>query len=171
MARAMLADRSQLRLHTETREVAGYGLVHARSDRKPGPNLKPPATDCATFRAEQAKRPAEVLVAGRGSPCTVMMLPTGTATRLVANGLDLKGLATILAEVVGRPIVDATGVDGMFDILLEFASERSGDASPAPSDSPSVFTALQEQLGLRLQPRRVPVELLVIDHVERPTPD
>ena len=162
----------KLRLHMETREVAGYALIPAKADGKPGPSLKPPAVDCDAYRAERAKRGAEVIVAGREAPCTVMMLSgAGGSTQVIASGLALKGLATILSSSVGRPIVDATGLAGLFDITLEFAGSPDAAPGASASDAPSLITALQEQLGLRLEPRRVPVELLVIDHVERPTQD
>jgi uncharacterized protein (TIGR03435 family) len=78
---------------------------------------------------------------------------------------------------VGRMVLDRTGLSGAFDLDLEWTPERTalaGDASPgAPpaSEGPSIFTALQEQLGLKLDSRRGPVDVLVIDHVERPTVD
>jgi len=169
MARAMLADRFKLRVHVETREAAGYAMVLARSDGKLGPSLRPPAVDCDAYRAARQKLGAEVVVAG--GDCTVMMAGVAGATRVIANGFTLNGLATILAEPAGGPIVDATGLNRAFDIRLEFASDKAVEPGAKPSDVPSLFTALQEQLGLKLEPRRVPVEVLVIDRVERPTPD
>ena len=71
-------------------------------------------------------------------------------------------LAGMLARPVGRPVVDKTGITGKYDITLNFAPEGSTD-----STLPSIFTALQEQLGLKLEPQKVPVEILVIDHLEK----
>ena len=71
-------------------------------------------------------------------------------------------LASMLTRPVGRPVVDKTGITGNYDIALNFAPEGSTD-----STLPSIFTALQEQLGLKLEPQKVPVEMLVIDHLEK----
>jgi uncharacterized protein (TIGR03435 family) len=71
-------------------------------------------------------------------------------------------------------VVDRTGLEGRYEIGLAWAPDRvrlsqNGDAAPAPSDKPSIFAALQEQLGLKLEPERGPVGVVVIDHIERPT--
>ena len=81
------------------------------------------------------------------------------------TGIRLSDLARALA-VSGRPVVDATGLTGSFDFELKWADDATGAAGGA-----SLFTAIQEQLGLRLEPRQTPTNVLVIDSVERPTPD
>jgi uncharacterized protein (TIGR03435 family) len=95
-------------------------------------------------------------------------------SRLTAGGTPISGITTLLADMVGRPVVDETGLKQSFDIELEF-SARPLSASPLaasnPDGGPSVFEAIQSQLGLRLTPGRASVEVLVIDSVERPTPD
>ena len=84
----------------------------------------------------------------------------------------MAALARMLAVPVGRLVVDRTGLSGGFDFELEFAEMTAGAAagvSPPPGSAPSIFTALEEQLGLRLEPTRAPIEVLVIDRIERPT--
>jgi uncharacterized protein (TIGR03435 family) len=86
-------------------------------------------------------------------------------------------LAGTLSGQVGRIVVDRTGLTGAFDFDLEFAPEPAGNPaggaaptpSPAATDRPSLFTAVEEQLGLKLQPQRAPIEVTVIDRVEPPT--
>jgi bla regulator protein BlaR1 len=78
-------------------------------------------------------------------------------------------LATRLAGVVGRLVIEKTGLQGTFNFGLKWAADLAG-AEPS-GDAPSIFTALQEQLGLKLESSRGPVEVLVVDHVEQPTPD
>ena len=103
-------------------------------------------------------------------------------SRIESGGMTAAELGRILSQFVSRPVIDRTGSTGYFAIRLEFASEA--DVSPpAPSvagvptnssvgsDVPSVFAALQEQMGLKLEPRREQTEVLVIDNVEQPTPD
>jgi uncharacterized protein (TIGR03435 family) len=86
-------------------------------------------------------------------------------------------LAGALANQVGRPVVDRTGFTGNFEFNLDWSLDLTGEPipqnprAPAPIDRVSVFTALEEQLGLKLQSERGPLEVLVIDHVEPPTPD
>jgi uncharacterized protein (TIGR03435 family) len=87
-----------------------------------------------------------------------MILPNG----LRASGVPIAALAGMLALVTRRPVVDESGITGTYDIKLDYAPADGGDSS-----LPSLFTALQEQAGLKLEPRKLPVEILVIDHVER----
>ena len=102
--------------------------------------------------------------------------------RLNAGGMPMSNLATALAPQVGRIVIDKTELTGNYDFELTYAPEALGggvgapplvNGNPVPVDpnAPNLFTALQEQLGLRLQADRGPVEVLVIDSVERPTPD
>jgi uncharacterized protein (TIGR03435 family) len=88
------------------------------------------------------------------------------------GGSSIGVLASILPQQVGRPVHDRTGLTGLFDFDLEFSAEgRDLAATAAGGDTPSIFTALQEQLGLRLESARAPLEVFVIDRVERPTDD
>jgi uncharacterized protein (TIGR03435 family) len=141
MLQTLLADRFKLAVHREQKMVAGYALVVARSGLK--------------------IRPSE----GQGSRSN------GTADKLTATHLDMPRFARFLERVVGQPVIDETHVTGGFDFVLEYASERQprADADSVPSALPSIFTALPEQLGLKLESRKVPFEMLIVDHAERPT--
>jgi uncharacterized protein (TIGR03435 family) len=97
----------------------------------------------------------------------------GPGSQLTAGGTSMAALARLLAVPVGRLVLDRTGLYGGFDFDLEFtadpAAPAGGAGAPASADAPSIFTALEEQLGLRLEAARAPVEVLVIDRIERPT--
>ena len=105
-----------------------------------------------------------------------MMMGPG---QVIAGGVSIGRLTQFLSNFAGRMVVDKTGLDGNFDIDLTFTPDRMPRGAPPPGvqmpsidpNGPSLFTALQEQLGLKLDSERGPVEVLVIDHVERPTPD
>jgi uncharacterized protein (TIGR03435 family) len=155
MLQMILADRFQLRVHVEAHEEPVYLLV---PDKK---GLKLKATD-----------PKSCVPA---SP-EVTFLPNGTAcgtpyglngTHFEGTGMTTTTLARYLGLVAGRPVIDRTGHEGMVDIKLDFtpASRVSAEADAAPS----IFAALPDQLGLRLQPGRAPVNVLIIDDVERPS--
>ena len=89
-------------------------------------------------------------------------------THLNVQGLDTTGIAEELSKAVGRVVVDKTGLTGRYDFKLAWAAD---DAQPAEGDPPTLFTAIQEQLGLRLESAKEPVPVLIIDHVEQPTPN
>jgi uncharacterized protein (TIGR03435 family) len=99
--------------------------------------------------------------------------------QVVAGGIPLARLTQMLSQFTQRIVIDRTGLEGNFDIDLTFTPDRMPQGPPPPGapqlnidpNGPSLFTALQEQLGLKLESDRAPVEVLVIDHVERPTPD
>ena len=156
MVRSMLADRFQLRAHQEMREMPTYALV-AAADRRPGPALRTSALDCSTPETR--------------AKCSTRITPRSIS----ATGMTMARLALTLSAVVGRVVTDDTGIAGSYDVELAFAPEGplppGATAQPQDADTPSIFTALREQLGLRLDGRRGPVEALVIDGVERPTPD
>lgn len=96
-----------------------------------------------------------------------------------AEGSTLSDFSKLLNLILDRPVIDKTGIAGRFDIYLEFSSDQvtpgllglAPDAPATASDptGPTIFTAIQEQLGLKLEPAKGPVEFLVIDHVERPS--
>ena len=135
MARSLLAERFNLRLHHESKEMPVFALVVAKG----GPRLHP--------------------TVGTGGPEV-----RGGRGRLIARKVTTGMIGSQLAgRVLGRAVIDRTGIAGEFDINLEWTPDESPDLGP------SIFTALQEQLGLKLEPTRAPVEVLVIDHVERPS--
>jgi uncharacterized protein (TIGR03435 family) len=180
MARALLAERFQLSLHIETRELPAYLLVRARDDGALGPGLSVPDIDCDAYRTAQRRgEPLPSAPVGGRLPCVATIMgsrssPTGRGSRLTAGGTTINGITTLIAEQIGRPVVDATGLDQLFDIELEF-SARPLSASPSAAsvddDGPSIFEAIQNQLGLKLESGRASVDVLVIDRVEPPSPD
>jgi uncharacterized protein (TIGR03435 family) len=181
MLQSLLEDRFQLRVHRETKEMPVLALVAARN----GPKLpRPKDGACATPPPDAPNDWA----GGRMRP------PDGSATplprcgsvsiRLAPAGAQMAGgqvrmaeFARMLSMAMGRAVVDRTGYTDPFDVLLDFQADESTPSLPAPppgsplldSGRPSITTALQEQLGLRLQNSRGPVDLLVIDHIERPS--
>jgi bla regulator protein blaR1 len=168
MMRSLLADRFTLVVHLEKRELPIYVLVKARQDGRLGPALKPATIDCGpTGRGRAAPGATPGPVAG----CRAWMSPTGVDFA----GQSMGELATVLGMQLGRPVVDKTGLSGGFDLQLSFAPE--GGRGPAPAtpasdpSAPSLFAALQEQLGLKLESQRGPMDVVVIESVEQPTPD
>jgi uncharacterized protein (TIGR03435 family) len=146
LLRSLLEDRFTLRVHREQRQMSIYALVRARNDGGLGPQFKQSTPDC--FQ-ESAK-------------CGFRGGPVG---RIKADAIPMDILTQLLGNATDRIVVDHTGLTGGFDIDLEWSPEQTA------SDKPSIFTAVQEQLGLRLESTKGPVDVLVIDHVERPTPD
>ena len=144
MLQALLAERFHLVLHREKKEIAAYALVAAKGGMK----MQPAATG---DRSQLNSR--------NGS--------------LTARNVTMAKLAEFLTNQLERPVVDETGNgDGRFDFTLEFANERmqrAAEADGVTTAKPPLFTALPEQIGLKLEARKVPVEVLVIDKVEPPT--
>jgi uncharacterized protein (TIGR03435 family) len=175
MVRSLLADRFKLAVHTETREIPVYALVMARSDGRPGPQLRPAAVDCAALAAAR----------GRGAPAPAPAPPGERPTcgmrtvpgRMMAGGYALTDVARNLSPFTGRIVVDKTGLNGTFDLDLAWTPDQipTGPLPPGAQtidpNGPSLFTAVQEQLGLKLDSQRGPVEVLVIDRAEQPTVD
>jgi uncharacterized protein (TIGR03435 family) len=139
MLQSVLAERFHMKAHTEPREMSAYTLLIAKN----GPKLKEPA-------------PNEPSSSQFGAPTGVVSWHNSPLTNLI----------WLLSREVGRPVVDKTGLTGKYDFTLEYAPA----ARQAPEDAgkPSVFTALEEQIGLRLVPAKEPVDVLVIDSIEQP---
>ena len=195
MMRALLADRFKLKTHTEMREQSIYALVIARSDKKLGPDLKPSTADCSNAEAEMQKRVEALTKGGAGAaaafmprpgetvPCSIMPTMGAGSFGMRGNGQSMVALIQLLTQTTGRIIQDKTGLTGLYDWELRFDPEilmqvarQAGVNVPAgvtlpQSDSPSLLTALQEQLGLKLDSQRAPVEVLVIDSAALPEPD
>ncbi|HUK35207.1 MAG TPA: TIGR03435 family protein [Vicinamibacterales bacterium] len=174
MLRRMLADRFKLMAHRETREMPVLALRLARRDGALGPQLHRADVDCAAGKLPPPSTD--------GRPC-VMQFGFG---RLSANGLTIRELATVaLSRIAGRPVIDQTGLSGPFRWAVTWTPDNLPPRAPGtPPDQPltvngltvdpngpSLFTAVEEQLGLKLESTRGPVDVLVIDHVEKPTPD
>ena len=180
MLRQLLADRFALKVHTEQREVDVYTLVLARADGRLGPGLRKPAVDCQA-REDARKRdaaagvpPSQSVPPGPPKPgerpeCGMMSSSMNGVLRLATGGTPISAIGTIVQTTVGRPVLDRTGLTGRFDIDLQFAGTGPLVNADTPDAPASVFTAVQEQLGLKLEPRKERMEVLVIDSVERPT--
>jgi uncharacterized protein (TIGR03435 family) len=181
MIRALLAERFKLAVHNEDREMPIYGLVLARSDGKLGPQLKPSEVDCAAIIAAARGRgrgPMPPGPPGPGAPppqCGIRIGPGNMAV----GGSPMAQVANSLSIFAGRIVVDKTGLSGAYDFTLTWTPDQMpgggqrppGAPEPPPIDpnGPSLFTAVQEQLGLKLDSQRGAVAVLVIDRAERPT--
>jgi len=174
----MLADRCKLAVHFEKREHDAYELVLARKDGKLGSGLTKTDTDCSQPAPPPTSRPD---MNAPPRPCTMRSIGAALRRQGAELGDLLEGDApiAILADALrlalpGRQVVDRTGLTGSYRVTLNFnmmATMRPPTATASPDDTPSVFTAIQEQLGLKLQPTRLLRDTLVIDHIERPSPD
>jgi uncharacterized protein (TIGR03435 family) len=186
MLRTLLADRFKLRMHAETREMALYSLEFAREDRRLGPNLIPSTVDCvARSRGDQPAPPPAPPRPGEPPPpdCSVSLGMTPNESFLNAGGMAFPELVRLISRNLGRPIVDMTGLTGSYNVQMRFQADAPGlpglplPPRPVPlgasadSTAPSLMTAVQEQLGLRLESGRGPVPVQVVDNVERPAED
>jgi uncharacterized protein (TIGR03435 family) len=163
MLRQLLMDRLKLQARRDTQEQPIYALVKARADGRLGPNLHLSSVDCLALAAQRAANPS---TAPASTPCRGIRFGVGSWSACCP---DLSALTTMLSGNTQRLVVDRTGLTGHFDAELTWAAPSPGDG-PVP-DAPSLFTAVQEQLGLKLESTKGPVDVLVIDHIERPTED
>jgi uncharacterized protein (TIGR03435 family) len=181
MMQSLLADRFQLKVHYETQETAVLALTLLKPG-KFGPKLRlhrdGPACDDLAAEAQQGGKSSDPAVFP--PECDVQMLlmrpghlaHTGSRNTTMALAADaLGGLGRL-----DREVVDQTGITERVDYELEFAGESSApptDAPPptanAPDPGPTFLEALREQLGLKLEPAKLPLRVLVIDHIERPS--
>jgi uncharacterized protein (TIGR03435 family) len=166
MLRGLLAERFKLAVRLETRTLPIYALVMARKNGALGPQLQRAAVDCEAILASQP---------GRRDRCILYAVPSGN---LMLRGQTMSGLANALAMLLDRPVVDRTELTGGFDAEATFNPEGlPGMTLPPPgpdrpaSTAPSLFTALEEQLGLKLESTKGPVDVLVVDHAEPPSED
>jgi len=175
MMQRLLAERFGLVVHSESRELPVYALTVARPDGRLGPRIKPAATDCLALMTQAPGGvPVQAPRLPDGRPaCGVTRDGTG---RVMAGGTTMTMLAiSMLTGPAGRLVVDRTGLTGAYDFDFEFAMDPAPGAAPPPggatavSDRPGLFTALEEQLGLKLQATRAPIDVTVIDRVTPPT--
>jgi len=178
--RKLLAERFKLKIHSETRDLDAYALVMVKPGT-PGPELKPSTTDCKALgeRLRQGQQPPAGPPPTDGiMPCSIM----GRIGQIAFDGFPMSQAATMLVGQAGRPVVDRTNLTGNWRFVLKFAQERPQGLPPGPEadriaeaaanpDVPSFFTALQEQLGLKLESTKVPFQVTVIDAAEHPTED
>jgi uncharacterized protein (TIGR03435 family) len=172
MWRAMFADRMKLVAHIEQREKDAYALVLARSDGRLGPELKRSTLDCtpdpnATPPPPPAGAPS---LQDRQNRCGLSMSPG----LFVSGGVTLDQFARRISGIAGGEVDNRTGLTGFYSVKMNFSLQRNGGPSPDPNpgvdDAPDIFTALQEQLGLKLQrveKKNTPV--FIIDSIERPS--
>jgi uncharacterized protein (TIGR03435 family) len=176
MLRTLLVERFALRTRTEKRTLLTYALLPARSDRMPGPQLRASTVDCSANPVSPAPNAAQTDAQG-WPPCGLALVRTtvGKARTRVEgkhSAVTMQELALNLQTTLGRPVIDRSGFTGTFDVEYAFSVENPtvGAAAPAqPADLPDMFTALQEQIGLKLDAQRNPVDVVVIDAVEQPT--
>jgi uncharacterized protein (TIGR03435 family) len=168
MLQGLVAERFKADVRRETREIEVYALTVARADRRLGPQLTSSSVDCdavaAAVRAGGTPPPARP----NGLPTCGMRVTSGYAT---AGGYAIADIARNLAGITGRIILDRTGLAGRYDMELKWTPDPLQASGPAAADTASIFTALQEQLGLKLEAQRAPTEVLVIHAAERPVED
>ncbi len=151
MLRKLLENRFMLSVRRETKEMSAFELVAGKN----GPKLQKSLVDCT-------------------STATACHGFSGGSNELSGSGIDISDLATMLSYFVDRPVVDVTGIQGLFDVRMQWSgNDAIASPDPAPSSTtaafpPTIFTALG-QLGLRLESRKRPIEIYVIEHVEKPS--
>jgi uncharacterized protein (TIGR03435 family) len=157
MFQKLLADRFKVVTHRETKELQGYALVVAKN----GPKIKPAAGEAPAMPEYQKGKPPAAFE-GR---IFVSMEGRGTSA-LTGRGVPISQLADTLSETLGAFVLDQTGMTGNYYFGFKFLAVNSpGD----DLDAPSIFTALQDELGLKLDRQKGPVEMLVLDHIEKPS--
>jgi uncharacterized protein (TIGR03435 family) len=185
MLRSLLRDRFMLRAHTETRQADLHVLGLARSDGQLGPRLKRTSPECeATLEARKAgtappsaERPDfERIRTQTFCGVSAMSSTAAGASNYSMGGVTLDRLVNQISGEVRGPVVDRTGLMGLFDIMLEFGSQGRLQAAPLNTPDltkdaalPTLRDALREQLGLRLESEKGPMDVLVIDSVDRPS--
>ena len=179
MLQSLLEDRFQLKIHRESHDVPLFDLVLAKG----GSKLPPPREgSCRDADPQPEPDGGRMAPPSRGGPrlsrcggLDVMLESQGA--RMSGGKVPMREFVRILSGVLGRKVIDRTGLTGPFDITLDFVPDETTPLLPAPppgaapSDvlSPPILNALPEQLGLRLEAAKGPVEILVIDRVERPS--
>jgi uncharacterized protein (TIGR03435 family) len=188
MLRTMLAERFGMVAHPERRELPLFALTMARSDKRPGPGLRLSGPECAPIKPPSGvpmPPPPPPPPAGNAGAKLRIILPRDEPRRrrcgsmlapgwFSARSITMQELTSPLTQLMRRPVIDETGLTGEFDLDVFFQPEGLGGAlvgppPPSLSDAPALTTALQDELGLRLEPRRGPVDVLVVDRIERPT--
>jgi len=173
MVQALLADRFKLAVRQATQELPIYALTLAKKDGRLGPRLtESKEGSCTPFDASKPR--PEPQPGGLRRTCGNS---TVSPSRLMAVGVPIANLVPMLQMVLGRTVVDKTGLTGTFDISMEWTPDETqsmqwpADApKPPQSDAgPSIYSAIQEQLGLKLESAKGPVEILIVEHAEPPS--
>lgn len=192
MMQALLADRFHLTIHKESKEMPIYNLVVGKNGTKmaeakplPPPDPNAPKGDTATAKGDGSGPGKFGPGPGRGGPSMMMSGGRGGAMTLTASSMPMSSLVRMLSGSLGRPVIDKTGLTASYDFKLEYTRDDvgvapalgggggGGDGAPpvpaADSSGPTLFTAVQEQLGLKLESTKGPVEIVVIDRAEKPS--
>ena len=174
MLLTLLEERFQLQAHRETRQLPVYELSAAKSGLKLPP---PKQANCAGAGGDGPPMPGE-------APCgRIVMTFSAGGARMLGAQVPMAELLRVLSNVLARTVVDRTGFTGLFDVRLEFSPDSSLGGLPTPAGAddprvptipadpnhPGIFAALQQQLGIRVEAAKGPVEVVVIDRVERPS--
>ena len=161
MMRNLLIERFKLVTRREVRDTPVYALVLAGLDRRLGPQMRPSSANCAALLA------AFKATGARQTPDSPVCGLRNERARIWGTGVPMREFTRLLSLTAGRPVVDATGLSGSFDLDMKFTRDDAAD----PAGGASLFTAVQEQLGLKLEPARRPIDVLVIESAERPASD
>ena len=177
--RTLLVERWKLRAHPEMRELPAYALTFARRDRQLGEQIRTTQVDCSK---PTTLTPDELRATVRDGwpPCGMAYFVNFVTTTAAGNnvkmrvrrsGITMPALAIALQPLVERPVIDQTALSGLFDVEYSYAPQppTPGVESAFGPDAPALSVALEEQLGLKLESRRLTVPVLVIDSIERPS--
>lgn len=179
MLRRLLEERFLLAVRRETREMPAYRLVVARGDGRLGPQLVRSDVDCEKWIAENRPQAAGGVGPGAAVPGgqrPMCAMSTSRRGLLTAAAQTIPQLGAALQSLLGRPVIDGTGLQGRFDMDLQWTPDAEISAPPAGTpvlspDGPSLLTAVQEQLGLRLDNTQAAFDVVVVERIERPMPD
>lgn len=163
MMQSLLEDRFQLKAHRETRELPVYDLVPIKGGPQLSADQAPPDPRQAFIHFGSAGEPLGDLPRG-----AMRMVTGASSTTLTGTAISVARVISLLQGKSGRIIVNKTGFTGLIDVHLEFSPDLGADAAADNSTAPSLFTAIQE-IGLKLDSGKAPLEVLVIDVVKRPS--
>lgn len=169
MVQHLLRDRFGFELHSEKRVLPAYDLTVLHKKGEFGANMQPSSVDCEKLLAEkrplrEAGGPSAVSPNGKRPACSIF----ASRHYLTGAAVTMQQLTATLQSMLGKPVLDHTGLQGRFDVEAKWSLlDDTGDSPQA--DSPSIFYAVREQLGLRLDPHKEPFEVMVIDRLTQPT--
>ncbi len=187
MLQNLLAERFRLKLHHDTKEVSGYELVIAKTGPQLRESVRAPSEQGDEAQHLSSRKMAVdqdgfLILPASAKPNVVALPGKGGVSRVTASRMTMALLCGFLSRQLQRPVVDQTGLVGEYDFHLEFAQENlislefptlpeagdPGSGIPRASDpAPTLTKAVETQLGLRMEPKKVPVDVLVIDHIDR----